>query len=164
MAQSGGLLRLPRNCSSWGCRIRSLILCSSHGVTKGFVRLKNSCSDNHLLCWELQLQFNCGGCGVSRPQPLSLSNLCQPQHTYVSGSTPVLPIWEKSNKDPLQVGAMCRCSWAGELLKQKILQLCCHSNWVTQPDRLSLGLSCACWIHAYTSWFKRVFIMLINYF
>lgn len=153
MAQPGGLLRLPQNCSPWGCRIRSLILCSSHGLTKGFMRLKKQLfrqsfdsakNFSYSLIW--------GGvvwCGGSQGLNLWASLSYVNHNVSMLAEVPVFPIRKRNDKDPLQVGAMCRCSWAEELLKWKILQLCCHSNWVTQPDRLSLG--CACWICAYTS-------------
>lgn len=138
-----GLLGLPWNCSSQGCTIRALILCSELWVNQVIAETEEELLrqlPDPVKNFSYSLTF-------FPPEVDSLSSellqvLSATVCVCVGGCTPVFLTQKYSEEHP---SGWCQVqlhlAWA--LLKLKVLQLCCHSNWVIQADTLALSaLAC----------------------
>lgn len=163
MAQSGGLLRLPWNCSSGGCTIRSLILCSKLWVNKRISEIKKELFRQWLDSakkFSYSLIF-------FRGQNLNL----WASPNYVSHSIFTLVkahLYFSFGKGVMRTPSrLVQCANAAGLDVCWSWRFCSSvvtvTGWLNLTCRLWAWAVHVHWICAYTARFKRIFIMLMNY-
>lgn len=137
-------LRLPWNCSSQACTIRALILCSKMWVYQGISEIKEELLKQPIdpvQNFSYSLTFFPPEVDSLSSELLHLLSATVCVWVCVGECTLVFLMQVSSEEHPPGwCHVQLHLAWA--LLKLKVLQLCCHSNWVIQADTLALSHAC----------------------